>query len=320
MASLTTTNFSLAWKISLTLIGIAFVGASIASTLIGSWISPKPVGQQKDRLIDDPFSIPTSVASLNQNAVDTILGRNIFNSEGGAENEPPVERLTDSSSEAVKSDLPVKLMGTIYGGDPLSGIAMVENSNKRTINSFMVGDTLLQDAMVSKVLRERIIIERTGGKLEFIEVDKPELTRSRRSKAKARRPASSGPAPIATDPPPNTFKEDGFERVNTDVTMTQAYKSKLLSSDFTKVLQDAKATPNMVDGELRGFRVDRIRQDSIYQKLGMQNGDIVQEINGIPLNDTAQAIRTLQGMREEKEFEVRISRGGSNMRLNLNVR
>ena len=86
------------------------------------------------------------------------------------------------------------------------------------------------------------------------------------------------------------------------------------------MLQDAKASPNLVDGELKGFRLDRIRNDSIYQKAGLQNGDVVEEINGIPLSDTAQAIKLLQSLRNESDIEIRFSRGGAKQNLNMKVK
>src|SRR5690606_24595164 len=125
-------------------------------------------------------------------------------------------------------------------------------------------------------------------------------------------------APIATEPPPPTYKEEGFERKDREITMTQAYKQRLLTEQFTNVLQDAKATPKIGEGgEIQGFCLTRIRKDSIYEKAGLQNDDCVTEINGVPLTDTAQAIRLLQSLRNENEIEVRLMRGGAPTRFNL---
>jgi len=131
---------------------------------------------------------------------------------------------------------------------------------------------------------------------------------------------SPGIAPIATEPPPQTYQEEGFERKDREIQMAQTYRQKLLTTDFTKVLQDAKASPNMVDGELRGFELSRIRKDSIYEKSGLQNADIIEEINGVALTDVAQAIRLLQSLRETPEIELRIVRGGAPMKFTLTIR
>ncbi len=313
------------WRMVLGIVGSSFVLATFSSTLVGYLIfgrittSPYVKPGRNGRL---DFSVPSPTSSLSTTQIEAILKRNLFNSEGQAE-DPGAESgdiENQKASDAVKSDLPVKLIGTIYGGDPFSGIALIENNTKRTINSFMVGDTIDKDATVREIHRERIIIQR-GHRLEYIDVTKEQVLRTRRKK-RSDKPASGEPSigPLATDPPPPMFKEEGFERKEREIQMTQAYRSKLLTTDFTKVLQDAKATPNMVDGELKGFILTRVRKDSIYEKSGLQNDDIVTEVNGVPLTDTAQAIRLLQSLRNESEIEVRVIRGGSPLRFNLNIR
>lgn len=314
------------WRAALVVLGVSFLLATVASTILGHVFLPKETRPATAGASPDApqrgqaFNVPPPTASLNQASIDLILKRNLFNSEGAAEDAKKDDQPQEQTAEIVKSDLPVKLVGTIYGGDPFSGIALVENNQKHTINSFMVGDTLLKEATVKEVHQQRIIVDRNG-RLEYIEVDKQELARNKRNKKKAApKTTDQGIAPIATEPPPETFKEDGFERKQREISMTQAYRQKLLTGDFTKVLQDAKATPNMVDGELKGFVLTRIRKDSIYEKAGLQNDDIVEEVNGVPLTDTSQAIRLLQSLRNESEIEIRINRGGSPMKFTLNVR
>lgn len=309
------------WKASLIVIGVSFLLASILSTVVSQILMPSE-GKSLYKIPagTGTITIPNPASSLNQAGVDVIIKRNIFNSEGGTEDKVdkgPVQQ--QQIAEIAKSDLPVKLLGTIFGGDPFSGIAMVENTSKRTVNSFMVSDTLTPQAVIREIHKERIIIE-NNGRMEYIEIERQQLTRSKRRSKQPAVPAATGIAPIATEPPPSSYKEEGFERKEKEISMTQAYRNKLLTADFTKVLQDAKASPNIVDGELKGFTLTRIRKDSIYEKAGLQNDDIVEEINGIPLTDTSQAIKLLQSLRNESEIEVRINRGGSVQRYNLSVR
>jgi len=311
------------WRVMLAVIGASFIVATIVSTIAGHVVSPQEIPRSlvpKKAQATASFNVPAPTASLSQPQIDSILKRNLFNSDGAAEDPGASSGAKlQPSAEAVKSDLPVKLVGTIYGGDPYSGIALVEkNDAKHSINSFMVGDTLLKDVVVKEIHREKIIVDRQG-RLEYIEVEKQVLARSRRKK-KTGAASTSDYVPIATNPPPSSYREEGFERKDREISMTQAYKNKLLTTDITKVLQDAKATPNMVNGELKGFTLTRIREGSIYQKAGLQNDDIVEEINGVPLTDAAQAIRLLQSLRNENEVDVRIRRGGSPLKFNLMIR
>lgn len=309
------------WRVVLLVMGASFLLASMLSTLLARVLMPDAAKSAvRASSASGSFSVPNPTATLNPKSVDIIIKRNLFNSAGDtAEDQPESKVDTPTTTEAVKSDLPIKLVGTIFGGDPYTGIALIENSQKKSVNSFFVGDTVTKDAVVKEIYKERIIVERNGRR-EYIEITPTELTRTRRKKKTVPKVSDNGIAPLATEPPPPSFKEDGFERKDKDMVMTQAYRQKLLTADFTKVLQDCKATPNMVDGELRGFIVTRIRKDSIYEKAGLQNDDIVEEVNGVPLTDTSQTIRLLQSLRNEAEIEIRVRRGGAPMTFTIAVR
>ncbi len=313
----------LPWKGILGVLGGSFLIATVVNTVFASLLFPANK-LTRPRVNTKSLSIPNATASLSPKGVESILKRNIFNSEGTTEGEESEEvdleegERDDSSTSAVKSTLNVRLLGTIYSGDPFTGAAIIENTSKRSTNTFMVGDILIRGAKITEVLRERIIVDNKG-RIEFIDVEKSKLVRSRRSRKKKGGSIKKGIAPLANTPPPKKFQEEGFERDGAKIEMTPEYRKKLLTTDFTKVLQDAKATPNMIDGELRGFKLTRIRSGSIYEKAGLQNGDIVLEINGVSLNDTSQAIRLLQSLRNESSIEIRVDRSGSSMRFDVNV-
>lgn len=260
--------------------------------------------------------------ALDPSEVDDILKRNIFNHEGtlgDMEQGLPDEEVVPVGGEAVKSNLPFKVVGIIYSGDPFNGLAMLENTRKRRVESWVVGDEIDKGARLVEILESRVILDNKGRR-EYIEVEKKELVRSRRGKAPSR-PSGVDPgvAAIAKGPPPDAYKEEGFERKGHDIVLTEQYKQNLLGPGLTKVLQDAKAEPNMVGGELKGFRLTRIREDSIYQKAGFQNNDIIREINGIPLRDAAGAIKLLQSLRNESEVEVRLQRGGDTFPMTVTI-
>jgi general secretion pathway protein C len=312
---------SLPWRGILGVLGGSFLIATVVNTVTASLLFPANK-ITRTRINPSSLVIPNATASLSPKGVEAILKRNIFNSDGDVD-ETIIEGSGEETGEedltnAVKSTLNVRLLGTIYGGDPFSGAAIIENTSKRSTNTFMVGDILIRGAKITEVLRERILIDNKG-RIEYIEVEKTKLVRSRRSRKKKGGAVKKGIAPLANTPPPKKFAEEGFERDGSKIELTDEYRKKLLTTDFTKVLQDAKATPNMVDGELRGFRLTRIRSGSIYEKSGFQNDDIVEEINGVSLNDTSQAIRLLQSLRNESSIEIRINRNGSSMRFDLNV-
>jgi type II secretion system protein C len=184
----------------------------------------------------------------------------------------------------------------------------------------MVGETIQDDAKLVEIYDDRVIIERNMGR-EYVELEKFVMPAPKR-RGQVGRPGSAGTAldRLASKPPPDSHQEEGFERKGMNIKLTDEFKRNILAPEMlTKVLQDAKAEPNMVGGELKGFRLTRIRENSVYEKAGFQNNDVVEEINGIPLRDAAGAIRLLNQLRSEKEIEVRLNRNGSTQNMTIQI-
>ena len=314
---------TLPWKPTIAVVASGFALATVVSVVLGQIILDNSIKTIKSE--PAPISqIPGGEASLTRSAVKDIVRRNIFNSDGetaedAAENSSDPKKT--AGDVAVKTTLPIKVLGIIYGGDPYSGIAVVEDTSKPSTSSFMYQDMIYKGTVILEIQEDRIIFDHEGSK-EYAELFREESKKPRRKKAGSlteKATANAELSPLATTPPPPAFKEEGFERDKGKIVMSQDFKQRMLTGDFAKVLQDAKAEPNIVDGELRGFKLTRIRQDSIYEKAGLQNDDIINEINGTPLTDTGQAVKMLQGLRTASQIELRVNRNGSFMNITIEI-
>lgn len=296
---------------------LTFVAAAGTSMYLSFRSLPEEAPRPSRARLGDA-QLEVSKQPLSQAEQKIILDRNLFNSEGKLGD--MVEESSPSripTGALVKSDLPLDLKGVIFAGDPFNGLAMIENTQNKRMKSYIVGDIVVENAKLVEIYESRVILERNGGR-EYIEQKPFELTRSRRRAQPGG--SAAGIGRIASRPPPDAYKEVGFERQGTDIRLTEEFKRNLLAPDnMAQVLQDAKAEPNMVNGELKGFRLTRIREGSIYEKAGFQNDDVVEEINGIPLRDAAGAIRLLQQLRDAKEIEVRVLRGGVTQDMTISI-
>lgn len=295
--------------------GLIFVGASAVHTYQQSTSSkmndPASAVAEKGRLKINRFQ-------LSRADERSILQRNIFNSAGKvSEGFEQVETPQMATGALVKSELPLELMGVIFAGDPFNGLAMIKDTGKGKVGSYLVGDPIISGARLSAVYDDRVILERNGGR-EYIELKKFEVDRKARRSTSLKTRAKSGF--LSRSKVAEKYQENGFERKGSEILISEEFKRSLLSPDsMAKVLQDAKAEPNIVGGEIRGFRLTRIREDSIYLKAGFLDGDIVEEINGIPLRDAAGAIRLLQQLKSAKSIEARVKRGGSSFDMSINI-
>lgn len=303
----------LPFKGILYILATTFVFALVCSMLLYRELLPD-VAQDNIKVKQEPIFVSKESPTLHPNDIKGIVSRNIFNKTG----EIPKDEMRDENAaykgnEAIQSELPLKLNGLIFGGDVKAGLAVVENTESHKQNSFLVGEHITKDAVLIEVHEAKVIMQ-VGDHKEFLElVDKP-LIRGKRARRKG---AIGGAKGVATA---GKYSEEGFERDGNTISMSADYRQKLLTGDFSKVLQDAKAEPVYEGGELNGFRLTRIRPDSVYEKGGLQNDDVVKEINGVSLVDTAQAIKLLNSLRGANEIEIGIVRGGAKVNMNIQVK
>ena len=59
---------------------------------------------------------------------------------------------------------------------------------------------------------------------------------------------------------------------------------------------------------------------SIYTRIGLQNGDIVQQVNSQSLDDPGKFFQLYQGLQNEKTIAIDLIRGGQRQTLNYEIR
>jgi general secretion pathway protein C len=76
----------------------------------------------------------------------------------------------------------------------------------------------------------------------------------------------------------------------------------------------------MENGQIAGFRLFQLDEGSMFHKLGIRDGDMVKEINGVPLNNVSRTVQLLNGLRGEPSIKVQVVRNGTPVTLELNVK
>jgi hypothetical protein len=228
---------------------------------------------------------------------------------------PPLDQHGGESQQISLSSLGVGIIGVILPQKISSKVVLLKYQSTNEVKAHRVGGMILEkytivditeNAMVLQIFQqghlEKIIAYRdkffTGGKGQSV------------SAAKAK--------PVGLF---DSYKEDGFERNQGEIHVTEAYVQDALSpAKLSATLMHAAAEPYMQNGEIVGFRMDLIDEGSIYQKAGLSNGDIVTEINGVPLNNAAGAIKLLQSLRNAKSLSMSFLRGGVSVPLTFEVK
>jgi len=198
-------------------------------------------------------------------------------------------------------------LGTIYQGNPYKGVALIKNSQTRQIKAFKVGATIYFGAKLIEIHRNKIIFDKDNN-LYFAMVGNKGA------------PGSSRLPPRKTRDTSNDLFEEGFERRGHNITMTSAYRDSLIKTRLKAILFQAEAAPVIQNGRISGFRILQIDKDSIFDKFGLIDEDVITAINGIPLTNVAQTIKFLHDLKDENHIEMTIERKGVPKNININVK
>ena len=114
---------------------------------------------------------------------------------------------------------------------------------------------------------------------------------------------------------------DGFERQGSNVRITAALKESLVGDNLATVLMQAGTMPRFDgSGNIIGFSIHKIDKGSIYDKVGLEDGDVITHVNGIALNDVSGAIKTLRSLKGADQLELEyIDNSGTNRSLSVSV-
>jgi S1-C subfamily serine protease len=81
-------------------------------------------------------------------------------------------------------------------------------------------------------------------------------------------------------------------------------------ADFEQLLNDARVVPTTKD-EKPYFMFQYIKEESIYEKLGLKKNDIILEINGFIVDSVGKALKLLEVLQSEREISLKVEREGN---------
>ncbi|MBV8360867.1 MAG: hypothetical protein JO189_23470 [Deltaproteobacteria bacterium] len=86
-------------------------------------------------------------------------------------------------------------------------------------------------------------------------------------------------------------------------------------SDMGSLFRQIRAVPNVQNGSSNGFRLSQIQPGSIFQQIGLEDGDVVTGAQGQQVNDPMRAMILLNTLRNSPAISLSLIRNGSPMRL-----
>lgn len=329
-------------------IGLSAVGGGLAAWLtnlqLGNVLGtdapvdlPEYMPPPESPLADEPVIIPEAVpgedrpsagASASASAshpplseFSSIEFRNIFNSEAAGRSDAVVE---DTGEREVVDDGPVEtrlgplcvyVHHTLDAQPQRYAWALISKDERGTDQEiFSVGDEVFEEgSSLARVGLHEIEIRRRDDSVEKFIVGEA-------CKSAAAAPVSRPVAAAEPDAEGGNKLGDGIEQVGENQFVIPASEIEAAMSNLETLAKDARVVPHYQNGQVVGFKVFRIKAGSVYSKLGLKNGDIIERVNGQDIDGPERALALYQTLRNEKGFQLDLRRRNQPLTLSYEVK
>ena len=299
--------FWLAYLLLVTL--AAALGADMAVSYLTTQLSSSTVREEG-------ASAGPAQAIVQRPAGDynVIAQRHIFNANPKPPETPPP--VTPPVAEVVKeTPLQLKLVGVVTGGG--ADYAVIEDTATRGAQQFyQVGDPI-KDRSIVEIRKDCVILARRD---KYEQLCFP--NRQDEASASPERQRVSRGASDADDDDSDNDNASDEDVVQVD-DATWRIRRELMQEQFANLgglAQQARVMPYVVQGETRGFRVTRLKPNSLLHKIGLEHGDVLQKVNGSSITSPTEALQAYQQLQNVGTVRLEILRRDRPSTLTYEIR
>ena len=271
-------------------------------------------------IVDNSFSKkkPYS-ASINEiQGRKTVKGMNIMQFSPVLEKNPfgkpmklePIGVSTQSKTGVAEpteiSDL--LLVGTVVGPRNVSYAVFQDKTKVGQQDLFTYGEQVYDYGILTKI--ERSAVELQKDDLSYsLEIDYEKVS-DRPGKKVVRRTSDNR----------STSRGSFAKKIGEREYLLDRAKVQKSIENPEKVLTDARLLPNIIDGRQEGFKISEVVPNGLYHSLGLVNGDILLNINGLEISNPEVAIQAMSALKGMNRINLDIMRNGENMSIDYQMR
>lgn len=208
-------------------------------------------------------------------------------------------------ADAPKTSLDLTLLGVAAGGKGFPSEAIIASGNNLEQHTYAIGASLPGGAIVRDIFPDRVVIAHDG-RLESLP-----LPRAGTSIIAAHMQFDSGNAALNTGYTPRPVNRGVYfpSRLRQQI---EQHPQNL--SNFMRI------RPYAANGKLVGYQVYPGRQPALFQRAGLEPGDIITRVDGIPLDNNADTMRALAKLRNARgNLQIVVRRQGRPVQITLNI-
>ena len=333
-------------QIHVTILNFVLIAAlAIVSAMCVRDIIARSVATDSDVPVSTSFEHKGMTGVRTRAYYDAIVKRDIFNETPQENAAPP---------PVVEADLNIKLIGTSLISKSKPYAIIEDPAGNESL--YQVGEDIPDAGKLVSVETNRAIIDR-GGHRVSIEIPATDITavppsdlgggplgglaagrgfrglpadlRRRLRGLRARAPAISG-----DDSDDSDDDKSDDDKSDDDSSSNKVQLKKLGPGKFevsrnevqqtmenpAQFFSQMRAMPHFVNGKTDGFSISQVQPGSVFDQLGLQNGDLLTSIDGQPVTNPMQAMGLIQAVKTASAIDLVVNRGGAPTSVHLDLR
>ena len=251
---------------------------------------------------------PAPKTNGNTKDADVVIARNMFCSTCEPPKTEDPKKPEDNSGRPPTTSLPLLLSATVIASKKEFSSATIINTSSFKSGSYGVGEQIPDAGEIREIQPKWVdFVNKSNNRLERVELGGVPQT-----------PPAVAAAPPPPPPTPEANPESdlasaldkGVKKIDESrYEIDRSLVDKILG-DPAVVMRQARIVPSIVNGKPNGFKMYAIRPNSVFAKIGMQNGDTITSINGFEMTSPDKALEVYTKVRSASNLSVSILRRG----------
>jgi general secretion pathway protein C len=291
------------WAVdALALVIGAYLAARTVNTIAAMAIAPKPA------LVQQAGSAPQALAQPQRVELDADKVAKLFDvplpkpPAPGEETAKP--QRAGWNPVPVRSSLHGSLVGTAIADPARYSLCQLTNPDLNETQVYAIGEKY-QGARIYGIEKERVLIDNAGVN-EFIDNS-------------AAAPPNLGVSPIPQPVGAPQASGENVRQLSENQYVVARSEINNALTNLSDLATKARIVPSFKNGVANGFKLFSIVPDSLYAKIGVQNGDVIRRINGYEMNSPDKALEIYQKLRDASRIEIELERRGETLRKSYSI-
>jgi general secretion pathway protein C len=238
---------------------------------------------------------------------DAIVRRDMFNLAPAPVEAAPTEN----------EDLQLTLLGTSHltEGKPF---AIIQDSSQNQ-SLYRLGDTIPNAGELVEVRKDRVVVLHNGHRVavEMLHEDTPATEQPPGIRRRHRHHDEMRRGPLMRS---RRFGATGVQKLGGNHYLIARTTLNQDLQNMPKLFTEIRAVPNLQNGTPNGFRLSEVAPGSIFQQIGLMDGDLLTAVSGQPVGDPARAMQLFETLRNQSTITLNVVRNGSPVQLQYVIR